>query len=250
MLSICLPTRGRPERFSEMYRSALETAHGEVEVVAVMDDDDETRFDYPSGPTYLTLPVGTMKQSGMWSHAFAHAKGDIAHLGADDLVYRTPGWDVRVAAAFERWRDRIGMVYCNDGYALSPKPFKGQKPSDAIDGKYVFAANPFCSREWIEALDGFFTPPFYDSWEADTWIYQVADAISRAAYLGDVLIEHLHPMAGKAEMDDTYRRGAAGNERMKRQGWALTRSPRMRKLRAEQARKLTEAIQARRKVPA
>lgn len=246
MISICLPTRGRPERFADMYYSAMATAGAEVEVIAVLDDDDDTAKDYPIGPKYVTVPAGT-KQSGLWSVAWEHAKGDIAHMGADDLIYRSRDWDETVARSFRQWRDKIGMVYVNDLNAVRDKPFAGQHHSDEIAGGFVFSANPFVTREWIAALDGFFTPPFYESWEADTWIYQLAENISRIAYVGNVVIEHMHPMTGKAEMDETYQRGAWGNKRLMRQGWALTKSGPMRKLRKEQAAALTAAIQERRR---
>ena len=243
-VSVCLPTRGRPERFADMYRSAIETAHGQIEVVAVFDDDDETASAYPKGPTYLTVPAGT-NQSGLWSVAWTAATGDVAHMGADDLIYRTEGWDLAVEEAFLRWRDRIGMVYVCDLYPLSSTPYVGQRASDAIGGGYCFAANPFVSREWIEALDGFFTPPYYKSWEADSWIYDVAKSISRVRYLKDVVIEHMHPMADKAPMDETYERGAWGKPVLRRIGWAMSKQKR--KERLEQARILTEAIEATRR---
>lgn len=233
-----------------MYRSALETAGGEVEVVAVYDDDDDTIERYPEGPTYVMSPHG-MNQSAMWSLAWENASGDIAHMSADDLIYRTPGWDAFVAQAFMRWREPLGMVYVNDLYGLSATSFLGQRSSETQDnGKYCFAANPFVTRQWIEALDGFFTPPFYKSWEADTWIYLLAEAITRATYLHGVVIEHLHPMTGKAEMDETYARGAWGDKRMRTEGWRRTRSREMRALREEQVRKLTDAIQTHRRAGA
>lgn len=242
-LSVCLPTRGRPERFGQMYESVKATQHGDVEVVAVLDDDDETADLYPEGPTYVVVPAGT-NQSGLWSVAWEHATGDIAHMGADDLIYRTQSWDLLVARAFQRWREPIGMVYVNDRNPVRDKPFAGQNVSDAEEGKFCFSANPFVTREWIAALDGFFTPPFYKSWEADTWIYQLAEGISRVAYVGDVVVEHMHPMAGKAEMDETYQRGAWGDKRMMRRGWMITKSAKMKALRAEQVEALTRAIQA------
>lgn len=242
MISVCLPTRGRPERFAEMFESVKATAAGPVEVVAVLDEDDETTPCYPAGPRYLTVRRGH-KQSDLWNVAWQEASGAIAHMGADDLVYRTRGWDRSVERAFMRWYpDRIGMVYGNDLNPVSDVPFHGQRASEQVDGRYVFAANPFVSRAWIQAA-GFFTPPFYKSWEADTWIYQLADGISRAVYLHNVVIEHLHPMAGKAPMDATYERGAWGKPLLRRKGWAVTKSPEMRALRARQVRDLTSAIQ-------
>jgi hypothetical protein len=235
-----------------MYESAKATARGEVEFIAVFDHDDETREQYPEGPTYLVAEPGTL-QSALWNVAWAAGSGDIAHLGADDLIFRTPGWDTKVAHAFRLWRDRIGMVYVNDLHPVrwNHGPFFAQKASDAIGMPpgFVFSANPFCSREWIDAA-GFFTPPYYASWEADTWIYQLAEGISRGRYIGDVVVEHMHPMANKAPMDATYRRGAWGNRKLRREGFQRTNSPEMKEIRAEQIRKLTEAIQtARGRVP-
>lgn len=243
MISVCLPTRERPEKFDQMMESALRNAEGDVEFLAVLDPDDDTAEFYPQGPTYITA-AADMKQSAMWSLAWTYATGDIAHMGADDLIYRTRGWDTIVAEAFGHWRDRIGLVYVNDLNPVRKEPFAGQDHRDEIAGGYVFAANPFVSREWIEALDGFFTPPFYDSWEADTWLYQVAESISRIGYVGEVTVEHMHPMAGKSVMDATYLRGAWGNRGLMRRGWALTKSAPMRKLRREQADTLRMAIQA------
>ncbi len=174
--------------------------------------------------------------------AWEHATGDFAHMGADDLIYRTPGWDVAVERAFTRWKPDIGMVYVNDLDArISTKPFLGQSQRHAQGGKFPFACNPFVSRAWIAALDGFFTPPYYRSWEADTWIYQLAVGISRGTYVHHVIIEHMHPMNGKAPVDATYDRGVWDKPGLQAAGWRRTK--RGRKEREGQIEALTRAIQ-------
>jgi hypothetical protein len=68
MISICCPTRGRPDRFVQMLSSAFATAEGDVEIVARLDDDDPSANAYPKDPrvTYITGPRPAM-MSSLWN---------------------------------------------------------------------------------------------------------------------------------------------------------------------------------------
>lgn len=224
MISLAVPTRARPERFAEMYRSALETADGDVEVSAVLDEDDETRKDYPKGPIYTIVPEGPVT-TDLWNVAAYASHGEYVMLAADDILFRTKGWDTQVSEAFESWPDHIGMVYGNDLHLVNWKPpvIEGWDPGPSIEGTqitqrgrtqwlhrggYVFPTHPFLSREWITAAKMFTPPYFHPTWEADAWIFLLAQELGRMTYLEDTVIEHMHPMAGKAPMDDSYRAGS------------------------------------------
>ena len=195
MISLCTPTRGRPERFAEMLASAKDTATGPFEVVAWLDEDDPERDRYPQDPLvrYGSGPReyvdGVLCTSYLWTRTWELATGDIAMMCADDSLFRTPGWDVAVEAEFARVPDRIAMVY-----------------TDVGDERHE-PWNPFVSREWIEAV-GYFTPPGWPGWFSDTWVWALAAAIDRAVYLPDVLIEHLRVK----NSDQTYRDGADARE--------------------------------------
>lgn len=174
-----------------MLQSAKATARDEFEVCAWLDDDDETRRQYPtdgcvrygSGPRSYD-PVGTLTTSGLWTRAWGLATGSIAFLGADDITFRTRGWDSRVEAAFAAVPDRILMVYPDDGT-------RRKAP-----------VNPFVSREWIDAT-GEFTPADWQGWMADEWIWSVAAELRRVVFLSDVRVLH----AQRRGSDETYRDG-------------------------------------------
>lgn len=193
MISLCVPSRGRPERFKQMVRSATSTAQGEIEFCVWRDEDDATV--YPKGPhiVYGTgerpYLKGSLCTSGLWSKAWGLASGEIAMLAADDIIFRTQGWDTRVTQAFEAVPDRIVMVYGDDGSRVRKAP-----------------VNPFLHRRWIDAAG--FTPSDFQGWFADEWIWQMAAELGRVVFLDDVLIQHLQ----RGGTDQTYRDGAAARK--------------------------------------
>jgi hypothetical protein len=170
----------------------------------------------------LLVIAGPHLQTDLWNLGAEAASEDIVMLGADDLIFRTPAWDARIAEAFAPYPDGIVMVYADDG---SPT----RRPT-----------HPFLTRSWIEAV-GFFTPPFFASWMADRWIWELAKAVGRSVYV-DVLIEHMHPIWGKADTDPLYE--AQAQARKQQDVRRLYRSDQMVALRREQAERLRQVIRA------
>lgn len=194
MISLCVPSRGRPKRFKEMLRSARATAKQPFEVCAWLDDDDTTTDEYPDDPAvrYGSGPRpyvdGSLCTSGLWSKAWELATGDIAMLAADDIHFHTPGWDVAVERAFAEVPDRILMVYADDGT-------KRKAP-----------VNPFVHRRWIETVG--FTPPDFQGWFGDEWLWTIAAELGRVKFLKQVRIAHFQRVGS----DATYRDGEAARE--------------------------------------
>jgi hypothetical protein len=197
MISLCTPTRGRPDRFENMVTSARATATGDFEVVAWLDEDDPWRYQYPrfrdvpvryaSGPR--VYENGVLTTSGLWTDAWRQAQGDIAMLASDDIEFATPGWDARIESAFAGVEDRILMAYCSDG------------------SKRQLPVAPFVSREWIDAV-GYFTPPGWQGWFSDTWVWAIAADLKRVVHFPNVLIEHMRPgRRARSRGDRTYRAG-------------------------------------------
>jgi hypothetical protein len=182
-----------------MLASAKATASGPFEVCCWMDEDDPRRAEYPqdpivrygSGPREYVDGIPTM--SYLWTRAWGLATGDIAMLAGDDSLFRTPGWDVAVEAEFAKVPDRIVMVYTDTG-----------KVNNHNDHE---PCNPFVSREWIDVV-GYFTPPGYQGWFSDVWIWCLAAEISRAVFLPKVLIEHMRVQGS----DQTYIDGEQARE--------------------------------------
>jgi hypothetical protein len=115
------------------------------------------------------------------------ATGDILMQCADDIRFRTVGWDERVRLAFDESADKILYVYGRDGIA---------------DER--MATHGFMHRRWYETL-GYFTWPEFSSDYGDLWNYTIAERLGRLHYIPEVYTEHLHPAVGKAKMDLTHR---------------------------------------------
>ena len=196
MISVLVPSRGRPEQFDRMYDSLMATVTypRQVEVVARLDEDDPEKFMYPVGPTYLNGPRALLSEC--WNECYRWARGEILMHAGDDITFNTPGWDVRVREEFEKLPDRIGLVYADD---LTPN-----FPDLATHG--------FLHRRWVEAV-GYFLPPLFSSDWNDVWITEVAKNVGRFVPMPDVEIEHHHYYFGKAEHDRTYREREERGER-------------------------------------
>jgi len=202
MISVLVPTRGRPHNMRRMVDSGRATADGRVEYVFYIDDDDT-----PSRDMAITLhneaadvfwthgPRGALNLSQLWNECQQIATEEIYQHSCDETVYRTPGWDTAVAEAFENeFPDGIGLVYGRDG----------------IHDENL-ATHGFITRKWVEAV-GYFVPPYFSSDYNDLWLHEVAGAVGRRWFLPDVFTEHMHPAVGKGPLDQTHQ------ERLARHG--------------------------------
>lgn len=187
MISILVPTRGRPGNVERLLRSALETARTEVEFIFYVDDDDPSSRDVIDRHGAVAIVGPRVVLSEMWNRCWERARYDVAMHCGDDIVFRTDGWDDRVLTEFDRFPDRIAFVHGDDGIQ---------------EGR--IGTHGFLHRRWIETV-GYFVPPYFSSDYNDLWLSEVADALGRRVYLPDVYTEHMHPIAGKGELDQTHR---------------------------------------------
>jgi hypothetical protein len=199
-----------------MVASAHETATGPIEVLAYVDLDDLylTEYEQLDGVRLVTGPRIVLSEC--WNQLAQVAQGDILGMASDDIRYRTPGWDQKVRDAFDRYPDRIAFVYGRDGFA------------DRRMGTHGFL-----SREWVNTV-GYFTWGEFPADYADTWLNEIANMIGRRVYIPSILTEHLHPLAKKAEWDQTHKERLARSDRGR-----LYRA--LRGQRIEDAQKLREA---------
>lgn len=184
LISILVPTRGRPIEFLRMVKSALALAtHARrIEVVAYLDEDDANNY-WPKivGVEYLCGPRIVLSE--MWNECYRASAGEILMHCGDDIIFRTPGWDQIVRAAFASSEDKILLVHGDD---CSPN-------TDLL------ATHGFLHRRWVETV-GYFVPPLFSSDWNDVWLTEVADLIGRRIKV-PIVTEHMHYSFGKAERD-------------------------------------------------
>ena len=200
IFSLLCPSRARPERFQNMLRSAIAMADAPFNIVVELHVD----ADDPALETYREVAMTTVLNVRLifsdtkrpvpqiFDASARCAKGDILMLCADDLIFRTRGWDRKVLEAFAKYPDGLGLFYSNDGRDREK------------------AEHWFVSRRWVEVV-GFFSwagdcgglGPF-EHFCADTVAELVAHRVGRIFFLGDVVTEHMHEKYGKAENDVTY----------------------------------------------
>ena len=197
LISLILPTRGRPDSLKRLYDSAMETAENknEIEFCLYIDEDDkelqESNFMRPIPPVNVDYLLGPrIILSQMWNEAMYLAGGEIFMHAGDDLIFRTKNWDTMVKEAFSQYPDRIVLVGGNDG--SGPQYHDGN-----------FFTHGFIHRNWVKAL-GYMFPNLYSSDYNDTHLNEVAKNIGRWHYIPELLTEHMHPDWGKGPRDQTH----------------------------------------------
>lgn len=188
-ISILVPTRGRPANVQRLVNSAYTTSALPPQFIFYVDEDDPRRDEtvHAAVTAGATITIGPrIVLSEMWNRCAELATNDIMMHCGDDIVFRTSGWDTVVLDAFSRFPDKLILVHGDDGY---------QRERIATHGFY--------HRNWVETL-GYFVPPYFSSDYNDLWLTEVADAIGRRLYLPHVYTEHMHPSAGKGELDQTH----------------------------------------------
>lgn len=197
-ISILIPTRQRPANVERLIRSAYETAVLPPEVLVYVDDDDPQRdaTQRVCDDLGAVCTVGSrIVLSEMWNSLARVASHNIMMHCGDDIIFRSHGWDQIVSEIFEGVPDKIGVVHGRDG-------FQDER----------LATHGFYHRRWMEVL-GYLVPPYFSSDYNDLWNTEIADAVARRWYRPEIFTEHMHPVAGKGELDITHQERLARHER-------------------------------------
>lgn len=190
---VIVPTRGRPQAVGELATTFYDTVsyRGAHLVFGVDSDDPELAAYEDAMYEHLELAdwvevnprmgmVGTLNHLAM-QQAPQH---DVIGFLGDDHRFRTMDWDLRVKEALA---NQPGVVYGND-------LLQGLNLPTAV----------FISSDIILKL-GYMAPPSLSHLYVDNAWLEIGKA-TNLTYLPDVVIEHMHPTAGKAEWDEGYKR--------------------------------------------
>lgn len=190
-LAVIVPTRGRPENAARLAQAFKDTDALNAVAVFVTDWDD------PKLPDYRRLldkgaiaRLMIVDHSGGMCYALNYAAVryaevyDAVGFMGDDHLPRTRGWDGTVLEALDSLEPRI--VYGND-------LLQGVNLPTAV----------FMQSRMIRALN-MMAPQSMQHLYLDNFWKELGERVGGLVYLPDVIIEHLHPVNGKAVWDERY----------------------------------------------
>lgn len=178
--SFLMPTRERPQLVRRFLQSVLETAaHPErIEVVIAVDDDDlESQQITEDRLAFKRIIVPRGATMGNLNRAcFDASAGRYVMLINDDVVLRTRGWDLTVAAIYARYPDDVALVHVNDLL------FREKLCTFPIQSRKVCLEIGVCQ-------------PDYQRYKIDDDIYAIYNMLAylghkRIFYLPEVIFEH------------------------------------------------------------
>lgn len=183
MITVLMPSRGRTAQAQAAYAAFEETKSlPDTKMMVILDWGEPGYADLPT--TQVRNVTGGM--AGALNAALDYASGDILVFVGDDHRFRTPGWDRIVADANAEIGG--GILYGND-------LLRGEDLASAV----------FMDARIVRALGWMALPGCKHLFLDDAWM-TLGRALGRLRYLPDVIVEHMHPTAGKAAWDADYAR--------------------------------------------
>jgi len=184
-ISLLHATRGRPKKAIAMMNHWLSRAKNPdaIEHIFALDADDETSLPLAANYSVVVEPGGGCVRA--WNAAAAKSAGAILVQMSDDFDCPMH-WDEEI---IERIGDpaRPSVLNIDDGYR-----------KDGLICTAIFTRARYQEQ-------GYFLHPEFISMYSDNWFSHCAHRDGIVIDAKDLLFEHLHPAAGKGEMDDTYK---------------------------------------------
>jgi hypothetical protein len=191
-LVVIVPSRGRPAAAVQLAAAFTATAATSRLVLAV-DDDDPTRFAYTDALSaypattvhYAPAPSTMVKTLNIAAVLYADEAHAIGFMG-DDHRPRTRHWDAMYLAALDQLR--TGIVYGDDLLQGARIPTQVAMTADIV------------------RTLGHMAPAALTHLYVDNYWKALGEGAACIRYLPDVVVEHMHPIAGKAEWDEGHKR--------------------------------------------
>lgn len=184
-----VPTRNRVENARGLLHTWYDTVTEEDSgLLFIVGTEDPRLEEYQSrlpANHLVTFPErGLVKALNYVAPTFTREYDAIGFMG-DDHRPRTVGWDSHYLRNLRELGG--GYVYGND----------------LLMGERI-PTQVAISSTIIELL-GYFGPPAFTHLSVDVSWKTMGEGLGRIRYLPDVIIEHMHPAAGKAEVDAGYK---------------------------------------------
>jgi glycosyltransferase involved in cell wall biosynthesis len=192
-MCVVVPSRGRPENADRLAKAFIDT-NAEADLYIVIDNDDPKWNEYAKNESFTVLPADN-KTGGCAASLNTGAVllldvtkfplYDYFVFMGDDHLPRTKNWD---KALIQTLGLQTGIAYGDD----------------LLQGENLPTAFAM-TRDLVNELRGMTFPGCIHLY-FDNFVKQLGIDLKCLRYLPDVIIEHLHPVAGKAQMDEGYTR--------------------------------------------
>lgn len=214
-LAVLVPTRSRPQNVRRVVE-AWEATRGfdAAELFFVVDADDMrfqeycSEIDQAPGANMVVLPEWRPLVPKLNRTAVEFTDRLAVAFMGDDHLPRTPGWAATlIQSHVQPWRQEHArkprIVYGQDGLQDERLPTWW-----SMDSRIIKALGKMVPGEGIQHLF------------CDNAVMELGKRSGTLYFNGSVLIEHMHPFAGKAEPDAQYERVNRG-EQYERDGTAF-----------------------------
>lgn len=191
-ICICIPSRGARSSLWKLIESWEKTTSGNSVLLVGIDKDEEDKyrelFRHPNMKIWIKVFTDILPHCPKLEKLSTLALNTspiICSIG-DDFIFHTPGWEEKVI----EWQEREkGICYGND----------------LLQGETL----PTCAfiNSIIPKTLGYICPPGLKSYRCDNFWKDFGLRIGRIEYFPDIIIEHNHWSANKAENDETYKLG-------------------------------------------
>lgn len=224
-LAVIIPSRGRPNVVHELVTTYKTTILQNTVLYFSLDSTDPDVDEYTKNAfMHYGVEVCISDNNSMITALNAGAEMALSidnpfalMFAGDDHRPRTYGWDAFYLNELKKFG--TGMVYGNDLFQGPNIPTQIAMTSDIV-----------------KAL-GYMALPTLKHLYLDNWWLELGRAANCIAYLPDIIVEHMHPAAGKATMDENYARVNSteihNHDKQKLAEWRVSLMP-------EQVRKLKE----------
>lgn len=191
-LVVIVPSRGRPHAAADLAAAFVETKATSRLVFAV-DEDDPTRNQYlqaldayPATTVHFGPAPSTMvKALNTVAALYVNEAFALGFMG-DDHRPKTEAWDRLYLEALRELG--TGIVYGDD----------------LLQGERI-PTQVAMTADIVRAL-GFMAPPSLVHLAVDNWWKELGLGADCIRYMPEVVVEHMHPVAGKADWDEGHLR--------------------------------------------
>ncbi len=168
-VAVCIASRGNPRKLYETLQIVLRRCTlPETKAVIGLDQDDPTLPDtqalidaMESDRIVVSIAPRADTIGAVYNRCAVAVEADLYVNSADDLRFRTPGWDAVLSETAKRFPDNIGVI----GFGEMPVP----------------SWLPACEAATRGLIDkmGYYLQDYTPYWWMDTWLFEIATMIGR-----------------------------------------------------------------------